>query len=52
MKMRLAEKQDLPRLKAMFELVVENMRKNDVPIWNEFYPYEEFAGDIDNKRLF
>lgn len=52
MKLKLAENKDLPALEAMFKEVVENMYKNGITIWNEFYPFEEFAIDIANKNLY
>jgi len=36
----------------MFKNIVENMHKNGITIWNEFYPYEDFAGDIENQNLY
>ncbi len=52
MKLRLAEKKDLPELKVMFDNIVNNMRQNNIIIWNEFYPYEEFAENIINKNIY
>lgn len=52
MELRLADKKDLADLKIMFEKIVEHMHKQGVNIWNEFYPYEEFENDIENKNLY
>ncbi|MDD3288684.1 MAG: GNAT family N-acetyltransferase [Alphaproteobacteria bacterium] len=52
MELRTAKKEDLPALEMMFKNIVEVMYKNGITIWNECYPYEEFAGDIENKSLY
>ncbi|MDD3287781.1 MAG: hypothetical protein PHX43_02075 [Alphaproteobacteria bacterium] len=52
MKIRTAEKEDLPALEVLFRKIIENMYKNGIIIWNESYPYEEFAGDIENGNLY
>lgn len=52
MNFRLAVKGDLPKLKAMFIDIVKNMDINNIHIWNEYYPYEEFENDIQNKNLY
>ena len=52
MELRLAKKQDLPKLEEMFIKIVEQMNNNGIYIWNEYYPYEEFENDIENNRLF
>lgn len=52
MECRLANKTDLPQLKTMFEDVVKNMHSQGITIWNEYYPYEEFEYDIDDKQLY
>ena len=52
MEIRLAENKDLPELKTMFSQIVENMSKNNIKIWNEYYPFEEFESDIKNKNLY
>lgn len=52
MKIRLANKADLETLKQMFLSIVENMYKNGIFIWNEYYPFEEFEKDIDSKQLY
>ncbi|MGN0748316.1 MAG: GNAT family N-acetyltransferase [Christensenellales bacterium] len=52
MKTRLAVAKDLPELKMMFDKIVKVMESNNVFIWNEYYPYEEFENDIQNKNLY
>ncbi len=52
MELRTAIKKDLPALEVMFKKIVENMHKNGVTIWNDSYPYEEFAGDLENNNLY
>lgn len=49
---RLALTKDLPKLKKMFDKIVKVMESNNVFIWNEYYPYEEFENDIQNKNLY
>lgn len=50
--LRLAKKDDLSKLENMFISIVEQMDKNGIHIWNEYYPFEEFENDIDNQRLY
>ncbi len=52
MYIRLARLSDLPDLKQMILLVVNDMNHNGILIWNEFYPYEEFEQDIINNELY
>ena len=52
MTIRLATNEDLNILKEMYKKVVENMYKNGLRIWNEYYPCEVLAGDIDNQTLY
>lgn len=49
---RLAVVEDLQKLKTMFDKIVKVMETNNVFIWNEYYPYEEFENDIQNKNLY
>lgn len=49
---RLATQKDLPELKIMFDKIVAKMNNDGICIWNEFYPFEEFADDIKNKNLY
>lgn len=52
MELRIAAKKDLLELKVMFENIIENMYKNNIKIWNEYYPYEEFIDGIESKSLY
>ena len=52
MNLRLAEKNDLPQLKTMYEKIIDNMNKNNIQIWDEIYPCEFFQDDIENKGLY
>lgn len=52
MELRTATEKDIPALKAMFKNIVRDMYQNGVVIWNDFYPFEEFAGDVRNNNLF
>lgn len=52
MNLRLAEKNDLPQLKRMYEKIIGNMIKNNIQIWDEVYPCEFFLHDIENNRLY
>lgn len=52
MNLRLAEKNDLPQLKTMYQKIIGNMIKNSIQIWDEVYPCEFFQHDIENSRLY
>jgi len=52
MELRIATNKDLPALEAMFKKIVASMRQNGVVVWNDFYPFEELPGDVDNKNLY
>lgn len=52
MKLRLANKQDLPQLKTMYKDIVENMNKNKITTWDDVYPSIFFESDILNKQLY
>jgi ribosomal protein S18 acetylase RimI-like enzyme len=51
MEFRTARPTDLPALKTMFRNIVEKMHQSGLVIWDETYPYEEFAGDIEKGHL-
>ena len=51
MEFRLANKEDLPQLKEMFNKIIKNMGNNNINIWDEYYPYEIFKDDINNGDL-
>lgn len=38
MDVRLADRKDLPELKSMYKKIVDNMNRNQIPIWDEIYP--------------
>ena len=52
MNLRLANMADLPQLKAVYKKIIEHMDKNKIQIWDEIYPCEFFAEDIDKQRLY
>ena len=52
MTIRLAQKEDLPRLKEAYRTVVARMVREGIDIWNERYPYEVLGEDIERKRLY
>ena len=52
MTFRLANIDDLNNIKIMYEGIVENMNQNNIHIWNEYYPFECFKGDIDQKNFY
>lgn len=52
MNLRMANIEDLPQLKVVYEQIIYNMKKENIQIWNEFYPYEFFYDDIENNRLY
>ena len=52
METKLAITTDLTELKTMFDKIVKVIESNNVFIWNEYYPYEEFENDIQNKNLY
>ena len=49
---RLATKDDLNELKLMFQKIVQTMNDNEIRIWNDYYPFEEFAYDIADNSLY
>jgi ribosomal protein S18 acetylase RimI-like enzyme len=52
MDFRLAVMQDLPRLKAVYKDIIQNMNDNQIEIWDDIYPCESFEEDIKNKQLY
>lgn len=52
MDLRLADINDLSKLKAMYGYIIDNMKRNNIPIWDEIYPCEFFSDDIKNNRLY
>lgn len=52
MNLRLANINDLSKLKAVYGNIIDNMIRNNMPIWDEIYPCEFFRNDIENNRLY
>lgn len=52
MDLRMANIDDLPQLKAVYEKIIDNMNKDNIQIWDEIYPYEFFYDDIEKNRLY
>lgn len=52
MEFRLAAIQDLPKLKAVYTEITENMDRNGLQIWDDIYPCAFLEGDILNNRLY
>lgn len=52
MNLRLANMDDLPQLKGVYRNIIDTMNQNNIQIWDEIYPCEFFADDIENNRLY
>lgn len=52
MEFRLAVKEDLPGLKAVYREIVEHMEKNGIAIWDEVYPCDVLEEDIRRGELY
>lgn len=52
MNFRLAVMEDLPRLQAVYEDIIQHMNARQIQIWDELYPCAFFADDIQNQRLY
>ncbi len=52
MDLRLSEKSDLPALKTMFRLIVDDMDARNIRIWDDVYPVEFLQEDIECGRLY
>ena len=52
MYLRLANVDDLPQLKSVYEKIIDHMNKNNIQIWDDIYPCEFFDEDIKNNRLY
>ena len=52
MQWRKAQTADLPRIRALFTAVIEDMERGGVPIWDAHYPSEAFPADIEAGNLF
>lgn len=52
MNLRLANSNDLPKIKDMYSKIINNMNNNNIDIWDDIYPNEFFNDDIENKCLY
>ncbi|NFO14098.1 GNAT family N-acetyltransferase [Clostridium botulinum] len=52
MDLRLANINDLSKLKVVYGNIIDNMNKNNIEIWDEIYPCEFFLNDIEKNRLY
>ena len=52
MELRIAIMEDLPKLKATYKDIIENMNRSNINIWDEIFPCEFFEDDIKNNRLY
>ncbi|WP_026885974.1 GNAT family N-acetyltransferase [Clostridium beijerinckii] len=52
MNLRLANLNDLPKLKAVYGNIIDDMDRNNILIWDEIYPCQYFSKDIKNNRLY
>ena len=52
MNFRMANMDDLPQIKLVYEKIIDNMNKDNIQIWDEIYPCEFFCSDIENNRLY
>lgn len=52
MECRLANLEDLEKLKEMYTGIVKNMEDNNIFIWDEIYPCEFLKQDIVEKRFY
>lgn len=52
MEFRLAILGDLPQLKRVYADIVEDIKTQNLEIWDEIYPCEFFEEDIRKKRLY
>lgn len=49
---RLAKIEELEYIENMFKDIIDDMYKQDIKIWNEFYPTECFEEDIQKNQLY
>ena len=52
MKLRLANMDDLPKLKRVYERIIDNLNRNKIHIWDDICPCEFFREDIENNHLY
>lgn len=52
MNFRLAVMEDLMQLKEVYRRIIQCMNDDNLQVWDEIYPCEYFAEDIENERLY
>ena len=52
MGVRLAVMADLPQIQAVYTGIIEQMERDGIRIWDEIYPNEFFAADIEQQQLY
>ncbi len=52
MEFRQAVMQDLPQLKAVYKAIIQDMNARQIQIWDDIFPCEFFAGDIQSGQLY
>lgn len=52
MNLRLANLNDLLKLKVMYKEIIDNMNKNNIEIWDDIYPCEFLKDDIESNALY
>lgn len=52
MEVRLAKREDLPQLRAVYGEIIRRMEAGGIRIWDEIYPCEFFARDIEDNCLY
>ena len=52
MQLKKAEAQDLAPIRATFSRLVDAMRRDGIMIWDDIYPNEIFAEDVEQGRLY
>lgn len=51
MKLRIAQAEDLPRLREMYAGIVEQMNRQGLRVWDAVYPCAALPGDVEGRRL-
>lgn len=52
MEFRVAKREDLSQMKAMYRRLYEYMEENGIHIWDDHYPCELLEGDIEKGQLY
>ena len=52
MNCRMANVNDLPKIKAMFAVIIEKMKQEKIVIWDNVYPSEVFIDDINKDSFY